>query len=59
MKEMKVGAELRNPADREWVAAMAETNLLIRGAVGLIHSMTFETGISCIKAIGRNDVGKP
>jgi len=52
---MEVGAELRNPADREWVAAMAETNLLIRGAVGLIHPATFETGISCIKAIGRND----
>jgi hypothetical protein len=48
---MEVGAELRNPAGREWVTAMAETNVLLGGVAGLIHPATFQTGIACIKEI--------
>jgi hypothetical protein len=52
---MEVGAELRNPEGRQWIAAMKETNLLLGGVIGLIHPSTFESGISCIKAIGQSD----
>jgi hypothetical protein len=52
---MEVGAELRNPAGRQWIAAMKETNLLLGGVIGLIHPSTFASGISCIKAIGQSD----
>jgi len=48
---MEVGAELRNPAGWEWIAAVSETNTLLGAVAGLIHPATFNMGVACIKAI--------
>jgi hypothetical protein len=52
---MEVGAKLRNPAGRKWIAAMEETNELLGAVIRLIHPTTFATGVACIKAISKSD----
>ena len=52
---MEVSVEMRNPLGRQWVATMAETNMLLGAALSIMHPPTFSTGVKCVKGIQKSD----
>ena len=56
---MEVSVEMRNPLGWQWIAAMVETNTLLRAALSIMHPPTFSTDVKCVKGIQKsNDIAK-
>jgi hypothetical protein len=51
---MEVAAELRKPAGRNWISAVATPSALLGALLGVINPAGFDTGISCVKVISKS-----